>query len=265
MDNRPIGIFDSGIGGLTVVDKVFRMLPREKIIYFGDTARVPYGNKSKETVTRFSKEIVEFLLKFDVKLIIVACNTASSLSLRTLQRYFSLPIIGVIIPGATEAIRMSDNKRIGVIGTEATVSSDAYRMEIKGRSKKCFVAQKSCPLFVPLVENKWLNGDITLNVARKYLSPLIKNRIDTLILGCTHYPLLRRVIKKITGNKIALIDSSMAVAQYAAKLLEEKNLLGNNAGGIKKAKFFVSDDTHRFTDLAKVFLGTDIKARKMVF
>jgi glutamate racemase len=262
MDTRPIGIFDSGIGGLTVVDKVFRLLPDENIVYFGDTARVPYGNKSKDTVTRFSKEIVKFLSGFKVKLVIVACNTASSLSMRALKKEFSIPIIGVIKPGVEEALRMSKTGRIGVIGTERTVSSLAYKKEIKSRGKRCFVIQKSCPLFVPLVENRWLDGDITLRVIKKNLAPLLAGNIDTLILGCTHYPLLKKAIQKVTGKKITLVDSSVAVAEYTKRFLDSKK---KRAGRRKiYAKFFVSDDTEGFTRLAGTFLRKKIQAKKVV-
>jgi len=260
MKRRPIGIFDSGVGGLTVVDKVLRLLPNEDIVYFGDTARVPYGNKSGETVTRFSKEIVKFLLGFKVKLIIVACNTASSLSLGALKKAFSIPIVGVIKPGAEEAFKASKTGRIGVIGTERTVSSNAYKKEIKASKRKSFVIQKACPLFVPLVENRWLDGDITLRIIRSELAPILARNIDTLILGCTHYPLLKKAIKKVTGKRVTLIDSSMAVAKYTKRVLGDKKTRGRGY-----AKFFVSDDTRNFTDLARVFLKKKIKAKRVVF
>ncbi|MFH1380903.1 MAG: glutamate racemase [Candidatus Omnitrophota bacterium] len=262
MDKRPIGIFDSGVGGLTVVDKVSRLLPNEKIIYFGDTARVPYGNKSKATVTRFSKEIVKFLLRFKVKLIIVACNTATSLSLTALSRIFSVPIVGVINPGVREALKVSKQKRIGVIGTEATIASGSYRKKIKSLSKGAFVTEKACPLFVPLVENRWINNDITLGIAKKYLSYLRGKKIDTLILGCTHYPLLKKTIKKVTGSGITLIDSSKSVAEEVLRLLKKKGLLNKNAR--QKAKFFVSDQPHNFAKMAEVFLGKKITAKKKI-
>jgi len=262
MDKRPIGIFDSGVGGLTVVDKMFRLMPNEKIIYFGDTARVPYGNKSKDTITRFSKEIVKFLLRFKVKLIIVACNTASSLSLEALSHSFSVPIVGVIKPGVACAIRMSKNKRIGVIGTEATISSGAYKKKIKSLLKSAFVVQRACPLLVPLVENRWINDSITASVAKRYLLPLINKKIDTLILGCTHYPILKKTIKKIVGSRINLIDSSTAVAESTKRILERKGLLSKCRK--QKAKFFVSDQADNFVKLAEVFLRKKIKAEKHI-
>ena len=263
MNNRPIGIFDSGVGGLTVVDKISRFLPNEKIMYFGDTARVPYGNKSKETVTRFSKEIVKFLLKFKVKLIIVACNTASSLSLKALKKSLNIPIIGVIKPGVEEALKVTRTKRIGVIGTDATISSNTYKKEIKKIKREVFVIQKSCPLFVPLAENKWFNDEITLKIAKKYLSPLLDEKIDTLILGCTHYPLLKSAIKKIVGKKVTLIDSSTAVAKYTRSLLAKRKLLGSKKK--KNARFFASDNTKNFEKLAKIFLKRNVNAGKVVF
>ncbi len=263
MNQGPIGIFDSGVGGLTVVDKISRLLPNEKIIYFGDTARVPYGNKSRATVTRFSKEIVKFLLGFKVKLIVVACNTASSLSLDSLKRSFRVPILGVVKPGIAEALKVSSSGRVGVIGTEATISSNAYKRGIKIADRTCFVAQKACPLFVSLVENNWLNGDIAVRIARKYLGPVLEKRIDTLILGCTHYPLLKNTIGKVAGKNVKLVDSSAAVAKYAKRLLEKNKLLSDNKHG--SARFFASDDTKSFAKLAMVFLGKRIKAKKVVF
>jgi glutamate racemase len=260
MDTRPIGIFDSGVGGLTVVDKVFRHLPGERIVYLGDTARVPYGNKSSRTVTRFSKEITAFLLGFKVKLIIVACNTASSLSLAALNNSCPVPVVGVIKPGVHEALRNSRIKRIGVIGTEATISSNVYRNEIKAIDKKAFVTQKACPLFVPLVENMWLRDEITRKIAKRYLSPVLDKKIDSLILGCTHYPLLKSVIGKIAGRKVALVDSSTAVAEYAKRLLEKEKLSGGRAGG--GARFFATDETKNFVKLAGIFLRKKIKAEK---
>jgi glutamate racemase len=261
MSSRAIGIFDSGVGGLTVADKIFRLLPNENIIYLGDTARVPYGNKSGETVTRFSKEIVNFLLKFRVKLIIVACNTASSLSLGFLKKSCPVPVLGVIKPGVMEALEKSRTKRIGVIGTEATISSEVYKNEIRSIKRGAFVAQKACPLFVPLVENAWLNGDITSRIARRYLSPILNKRIDSMILGCTHYPLLKSVIQKIAGKNVALIDSSTAVAKYTKALLEKKGLI--KGSGRPNARFFATDDTKGFVRLARVFLGRNIKAEKV--
>ena len=263
MNNRPIGIFDSGVGGLTVVDKVSKLLPNEDVIYFGDTARVPYGNKSKATVTRFSRDIIRLLLKFRVKLIIIACNTASSLSANTLKRETRVPVVEVIVPGVKEALLATRNKRIGVIGTSATISSGVYKKHIKALDKKAFVAQGACPLFVPLVENKYLSGEITLKIAKKYLSPLLKARIDTLILGCTHYPLLKAAIKKIAGRDVRLIDSSSSVARCSGELLKKRQISAP-AGRRGSIRFFVSDDGENFEKMARIFLKKKITAKKVV-
>ncbi|MBL7157558.1 MAG: glutamate racemase [Candidatus Omnitrophica bacterium] len=263
MDKRPIGVFDSGVGGLTVVDKIRKFLPNEDIIYFGDTARVPYGNKSRDTVTGFSREIIKFLLKFRVKLIIVACNTASSLSVNALKKEFNVPILGVIRAGVKEAMNLSKNKRIGVIGTNATIKSGVYKKCIKTVCKKTVVKEEACPLFVPLVENKCLSGDIAVRVVKKYLAPLLKNKIDTLILGCTHYPLLKGVIAKISGKRVKLVDSSSAVAKFTKEFLKAKRM---SASPEKKGRtmFFVSDDGENFRELAKIFLKKKITAKKAI-
>ncbi|MBI2495672.1 MAG: glutamate racemase, partial [Candidatus Omnitrophica bacterium] len=205
---QPIGVFDSGIGGLTVVKALIEELPVESIVYFGDTARVPYGTKSKHTIVKFSLENVEFLLRFGVKCIVIACNTSSSWALPTLRKYFKVPIIGVIRPGALAAVRETRNKRIGVIGTNATIQSRAYETAIQRIDPAVKVFSGSCPLFVPLVEEGWLNGAISRQVARRYLEPLARQRIDTLILGCTHYPLLASTIQQVLGSGVSLVDSA---------------------------------------------------------
>ena len=206
MNDRPIGIFDSGVGGLTVVKEIFKALPNEKIIYLGDTARVPYGTKSEQTIKRFSIENARFLKKFHVKLIVVACNTASSIALPVLRKRFRIPIVGVIRPGARKAEAVTRNGRIGVIATPTTVRSNAYKKEIKRISGDKKVISRACPLFVPLAEEGWLNGKITLDIVKKYLGPLTRKKIDTLVLGCTHYPLLRSVISKVAGKDVRIVD-----------------------------------------------------------
>lgn len=260
-DARPVGIFDSGVGGLTVFNEVEKLLPREEIIYFGDTARVPYGTKSKETVTKFSVENVEFLMKHDVKLVLVACNTVSSLSLEFLKRCFRVPIIGVIGPGAKNAVSITRNNRIGVIGTKATISSGAYEKAVKKISLKISVYSQSCPLFVPLAEEGWINEKATRDIASIYLTPLRKKGIDTLILGCTHYPLLKNAIKKVMGSGILLVDSAQEVAKEARAVLDANGLL-NMAGGKKKHKFFVSDEPEHFVRLGERFLKRKIECVK---
>lgn len=254
---RPIGVFDSGIGGLTVVKELIQQLPYEDIVYFGDTARVPYGIKSPETVVRFSTENILFLLKHDVKLICVACNTVSSLALPVIKNHFRVPIVGVISPGAKESVYASQNKRIGVIGTKGTIKSGAYEKEIKGLDPSIKVTSVACPLFVPFAEEGWLKGNAVMDVARVYLKPLKKASVDTVILGCTHYPLLKPVIKEIMGDKVILIDSAKQVA------VEVKNMLSAE-GGLNKPRraersFYVSDNPEWFNSLAERFLGVSLK------
>lgn len=260
-DPRPIGIFDSGVGGLTVVSRVQDILPNENIIYFGDTARVPYGTKSKETVTRFSVENVEFLMRHDVKLIIVACNTASSLSLEFLKRCFRVPILGVIEPGAKAAARYTRTNRIGVIGTSATMASGAYERAIARLRSGKYIFNQSCPLFVPIVEEGWVDTKVARDIAAIYLKGMRSKNIDTLILGCTHYPLLKNVIGKVMGKSTRLVDSAEEVAREAKAVLEANGLL-NNSGRPGKQKFFVSDEPPRFMKMAERFLRRKIKCIK---
>ena len=222
---RPIGVFDSGIGGLTVVKALVEELPSESIVYFGDTARVPYGTKSKSTIVKFSLENVEFLLRFDVKCIIIACNTSSSWALPTLRKYFKVPMIGVIRPGAIAAVRQTRTKRIGVIGTRATIQSRAYEVAIHRLDPTVKVFSQSCPLFVPLVETGWLNGSVCRDVTTQYLTPLKQQRIDTLILGCTHYPLLAPTLQRVLGPHVALIDSAQQTIAEVRGLLMGSDLL----------------------------------------
>jgi len=263
MKNSPIGVFDSGVGGLTVVKQLAKEMPAEDIVYFGDTARVPYGTKSPSTIKKFSIENVLFLLNFNVKLIIIACNTSSAIGLPFLSKYFSVPIIGVIKPGAKSAARSTRNGRIGVIGTSATISSGAYEKEIKALNPKIRVYTKSCPLFVPLVEEGWAGDEIVAVAAKKYLDTLTRKNIDTVILGCTHYPLLKSAIQKVMGNSIKLIDSAEETAREAKGLLEECGLkyAGARTG---RAKFYVSDAPDKFLTVAKRFLGKDVKTARQV-
>jgi len=238
-----------------------RILPEEDIVYFGDTARVPYGTKSKETVTKFSVENVEFLMEKNVKLVVVACNTASSLALDFLKRCFRVPVIGVIEPGAKGAAASTRNKRVGVVGTNATVSSGAYEKAIRKISPKISVFAQSCPLFVPLVEEGWLNKAVTRDIAAAYLAPLRAKKIDTLILGCTHYPLLREVIQGAMGDKVVLVDSAREVAKEARDLLDSSGLL-NRRGRTGRHCFFVSDEPGRFVKTAERFLKRRINCAK---
>ena len=259
---RPIGVFDSGIGGLSVVKELRRLLPGEDIVYFGDTARLPYGTKSKETVVRFSCEIVRFLMRFRIKLGVVACHTASSYSLPTLRRHFSIPILGVVQPGARQALALTRTKRIGVLGTRATIQSRSYEKEMKRLDRNVKVFSQSCPLFVPLVEEGHFNGDVTHQIAETYLDPMARSGVDTVILGCTHYPLLKDVIGSVFGPRVKLVDSAQAVAWQVRDLLEAQGLLVNGKQGC--TRYFVSDEPRHFIKVGSLFLDGKIrKARKV--
>ena len=251
----PIGIFDSGVGGLTVVRQIHRVLPHENLVYLGDTARVPYGTKSPSTVVRFACEDLQFLLQQNVKAVVVACNTVSAWAMPALQRKFDLPIFGVIIPGACAALESSRNQRIGVIGTSATIRSQAYSKAILARCDTAQVFPRACPLLVPLVEEAWNGHPITLRVLREYLLPLLRHRIDTLVLGCTHYPLLKEAIRKVTKGKIALIDSAESCALDVKERLAALKLLSANRKTRGTIQPFVTDEVERFDELAARFLG----------
>lgn len=255
---KAIGVFDSGVGGLTVVKELIKQLPGENIVYFGDTARVPYGTKSKDTIIKFSVENVKFLLKFDVKLIVVACNTASSIALSSLMFHFKIPIVGVIRPGAKAAVRLTKNKRIGVIGTRTTILSESYEDEIKRYDKSIKVISRSCPLFVPLVEEGLISDSVTKEMAQRYLKPLKKAKVDTLILGCTHYPLLKYIIKDVMGSGVNLVDSAHQTAEEVRDLIFEKGL-ANSLKEIPRHDFYVSDEPDNFIKIGRRFLGKALK------
>jgi glutamate racemase len=256
-DDRPIGVFDSGVGGLTVVKQLMKKLPSENIIYFGDTARIPYGTKSEEIVRRFALEDSFFLLEKNVKMVIVACNTASSVAVNMLQTILDVPVIGVIEPGAEAAVRNSRNRKIGVIGTAATIRSSSYRKKVLQSSNKAQVISQACPLFVSLVEEGWIEDEATILIARRYLQTMIENHVDTLILGCTHYPLLKNTIQKVLGDNVRLIDSGVETAITVAKILEEKRMLAN-PDQIAKNKFYLSDMPYKFQEIAERFLERTI-------
>ena len=257
MQNSPIGIFDSGIGGLTVFREIAKILPQEDLIYLGDTARVPYGTKSSETVTTCSLQNVEFLAGKKVKMVVVACNTASAFALPALQQKNKIPILGVIEPGAQGALKVSRTKRIGVIGTEGTIRSEAYAERIKTQDESAFVVSTACPLFVPLVEEGWLEGEIVEKIAGHYLKDLLLANIDSLILGCTHYPLLKRALKKSVGSKIALIDSAEETALSVQALLQKTKLIRNeNKKPLRE--FYVTDSPERFRRVGEIFLKTPL-------
>ena len=256
MNSNPIGVFDSGIGGLTVVKAINSVLPGESVVYFGDTARVPYGSKSPETVIRFAMENASFLIKQDIKLLVVACNTASSVSLPPLRESFDVPVTGVIKPGASAAVRASGTGVIGVIGTLGTISSGAYQKALKAAGFTGRVIAQPCPMLVPLVEEGWLDGEITRMVIREYTAPLVREGVGTLVLGCTHYPLLKPVISEVLDTGLTLIDSADETALTVARMLEERDLLSEEDEG--RNRFYVSDIALKFQEMAQRFLGRAI-------
>lgn len=263
--NAPIGVFDSGVGGLTVAREIMRNLPAEKIVYFGDTARVPYGNKSKETIIRYSRQIVRFLLEQEVKAIVIACNTASAFALDELREEFDIPILGVIEPGARVAAAETRNRRVGVIGTEGTIGSGIHVEYLKRLNPDITVIGKPCPLFVPLVEEGWLHDSVTVEVASRYLKDLQEKEIDTLILGCTHYPLLRSTIGQIMGEGVRLVNPAYETALELGKLLEERGLAGT--GQVQEDfpyRFYVSDLADKFKSFANSILPYDVEMTKKI-
>ena len=258
-EQLPIGIFDSGVGGLTVVRAMRRALPHEDIVYLGDTARVPYGTKSPSTVVRFSCEDTQFLLHHHVKAVIVGCSTVSAWALPILERRFEVPVIGVIMPGVRAALEHTRNGRIGVIGTPGTIRSLAYNRAILMHRPKARVFAHACPLLVPLVEEGWIHHPVTQMVLRDYLEPLRHHKIDTLILACTHFPLLRDAIRQTIGDKVALVDCADTCAHFTRERLEELHLLNRDRRRAGHLQAFVTDEPERFTKLAKRFLGARIE------
>ena len=257
MDNRPIGVFDSGLGGLTTVSQLIKILPNENIIYFGDTGRVPYGSRSKETVRKYALQDINFLKSKGVKMIIAACGTASSVI-----SYSDVPDIeytGVIVPTAIDAYNQTISKNIGVIGTTATIKSGAYNRALSKLDSDIIITPQACPLFVPLVENGFTNPDnqVTQLVAKDYLAPLINAGVDTLILGCTHYPIIHQIITNIMGSSVKLINSGKSAAQYTFKLLTDKNML-NYTKSIKTCEFYISDTVEEFQKNAMMILDVPL-------
>lgn len=255
MNARPLGVFDSGIGGLTVVRELMRQLPDETLIYFGDVARLPWGNKSAAGVTRFSREICSFLLGRDVKAIVVACNTASALALPALAAELPVPVVGVIESGARAAVARTKSGRVGVIATASTVKSGAYAAAVHAIAPAIEVVERACPLFVPLVEEGWTDHPVTRQVAHEYLAPLADHRLDTLILGCTHYPLLEDVIGADLGPGVTLIDSGRETAAAVKTLLAEHGLEAAASGRAPRHALYLSDLPLAFTATAERFLG----------
>ena len=253
-DTRPIGVFDSGIGGLTVARELLRVLPHEKLLYFGDTARVPYGTKSGETVTRFTLEAAEFLRDFDIKALVVACNTASAYALPSLDDRLQMPVVGVIESGAKAALEGGAVRRVGVIGTAATVASRAYERALAEMAPGAAVTSIACPLFVPLVEEGWLDHPVTRQVAEEYLTPLRDAQLDALILGCTHYPLLRPVLQEVMGASVRLVDAGAFTAQAVAERLGPAGLAPASSSP-PEHRIFLTDSLPAFQRTGERFLG----------
>jgi glutamate racemase len=258
MRDGAIGIFDSGVGGLTVLHAILQSLPHEDLIYLGDTGRYPYGTKGAETITRYSVENTEFLVEKRVKLLVVACNTSSAAALDTLRARFDVPMVGVVEPGARAAVARTQNGKVGVIATEATIASGAYTRALRALQPALELYTRACPLFVPLAEEGWTEGPIARGVVETYLASLRKSGIDTLILGCTHYPLLRPLIAEVMGPEVALVDSAEETAREVTALLAARGL-GRTAGA-GTTSFFVTDVPDRFIRIGQRFLGARVES-----
>lgn len=263
--NAPIGVFDSGVGGLTVAREIMRQMPEERIVYFGDTARLPYGSKSQETVIRYSRQILRFLKSKGVKAIVIACNTASAYALESVEKEFDIPVIGVINAGARTAVNSTRNGKIGVIGTEGTISSGIYTEVMRQMKPELEVTAKSCPLFVPLVEEGLFHDSITDEVASRYLSVLKGRYIDTLVLGCTHYPLLRSTIGRVMGNDVTLVNPAYETAIECKQLLKDSGMeCDPETMTGEKYQFYVSDLAEKFTAFATSILPNEVKETKKI-
>lgn len=260
--SAPIGVFDSGIGGLTVAREIMRQIPNETIIYFGDTARVPYGSKSKKTIITYSRQIVKFLQTNDVKAIVIACNTASAFALETVANEVSIPVIGVVKPGAKVAAESTKNGNIGIIGTEGTINSGIYNSYLSKTMPNVRVYGKACPLFVPLVEEGWIDDPVTVEVAKRYMKDLQSCDIDTLVLGCTHYPLIRHTIGSIVGKNVTLVNPAFETARSLKEVLESNGLESREKA--KEHKFYVSDGAEKFKKFASTILPIEVVEPKDV-
>ena len=256
--DQAIGVFDSGVGGLTVLHELSRQMPRENLIYLGDTARVPYGPKSGETITRYAIETADFFVDRGVKLMVVACNTTTALALDLLRQRYPIPVIGVIEPGARAALKATRNQRVGVIGTEATVGSGAYAQHLRAVAPEVEIFTRACPLFVPLAEEGWTGNDVARRTISTYLASLKKSGIDTMILGCTHYPLLAEAIGDYMGPRVRLVDSAEETARQVKKVLTAEKLARKTGKG--SASFFVTDLAERFTRIGERFYGSSVSS-----
>lgn len=260
---KAIGVFDSGLGGLTVLKEISKILPNENIVYFGDTARVPYGPRSSETVTKYTFQSINFLLEKDIKAIVIACNTASARSLAAAQERYNIPIIGVIKPGSKGALLKTANNKIGIIGTEGTISSRAYESEILKNEPSAHVLSKACSLFVPIVEEGWSNTEVARLTAKEYLKDFDHTEIDTLVMGCTHYPMLYETLLKVTENKVNLVNPAVETALDLKSLLEEKDLINDNlTKGIYE--YYVSDLPVKFKKIAEDFLEQSVEGVRVI-
>ncbi len=261
MDNRSIGVFDSGLGGLTAVKQIMRELPDESIIYFGDTGRVPYGTRSRDTILKYTRGDIRFLKSFDVKMIVIACGTASSAALPAIKDEFDIPIVGVIDAAVYAAVRATKNKKIGVIGTQGTIKSREYERQIKAYDREMELYTKACPLFVPLVENGHFDTEVTRLVVAEYLEEIRGAGVDTLILGCTHYPLLKKVISEYMGDGVTLINAGAEAAIYLKKKLTNENMLHDADRDSEQYRYYVSDSKETFSELGGIFLETEINGQ----
>lgn len=257
MDNRPIGIFDSGLGGLTCVREVMSIMPNEDIIYFGDTGRVPYGTRSSATIVKYVRQDINFLRRFDIKFIVIACGTASSAALPHITTEYDTDIIGVVDPASRQAAEATRNGIVGVLGTRGTINSKKYSEKIGNLNPDIKVISNACPMFVPIVENGYADTEVARILAREYLEPIIKAGADTIILGCTHYPLLRKTIQDIVGDGVTLIDSGSAAAYDAKRIMTEHSLLTDRTDG-GTVRYYVSDTIHGFEELGSLFLSKKI-------
>ncbi len=260
----PVGVFDSGVGGLTVMREIVRQIPEEDIVYFGDTARVPYGSKSRKTIIRFSEQIIRFLMTKEVKAIVIACNTASALALDTVREEFDIPILGVVVPGARAAVEATKRRKIGVVGTDATVNSGMYTKIIQGMDPGIQVIEKACPLFVPLVEEGFKEHIVTQEIIEYYLQSMKDSDIDAMILGCTHYPLLRSKIRAYMGDGIQIVNPAYETAMDLKKLLAEREMANDRSEGESRYEFYVSDMAEKFRHFANTVMPFDVPETNVI-
>ena len=263
MDNRPIGVFDSGFGGLTVLKEIMSLIPEESVVYFGDCGRAPYGTKSKEMVIKYTFQDIRFLLNQDIKMIVIACNTASACSLESVKNNFDIPVIEVVQPGAATAVRETKNKKVGVIGTTATINSSVYAKAINRIDNNIEIYSKACPLFVNLVEEGWWDNDIARRIAEEYLMDLKNQGIDTLVLGCTHYPVLSKVISEVMGDGVRLVSSALEVAKVVSKTIAEKDF--GRDGRVKPVyRYYTSDSVEKFEILGSSILDKEVSSAEKI-